>query len=141
MALRTGKGRIRAIAGLVAAGAVMAAILPAATAAQDKTKIVWSTWGSTSEVARFEDFNKDFMSRHPDIEVVFQPVPSYDEYHSKLLAQLISGTAPDLFYVGDNNIGKFVDSGVMLPVDQLMSAADSKITADSFLDGLYGAAR
>jgi len=72
--------------------------------------------------------------------VVLQPVPSYGDYHSKLLAQLISGTAPDLFYVGDDNIGKFVDSGVLLAVDDLLAAEGSQISADDFIDTLYGAA-
>jgi multiple sugar transport system substrate-binding protein len=141
MALRTGKGRIRTLAGLVAAGAILAAIVPGATAAQDKTRIVWSTWGNPDELTRFDEFNTDFMARHPDIEVVLQPVPSYSDYHSKLLAQLISGTAPDLFYVGDDNIGKFVDSNVLQPVDDLMAAPDSRIKPADFLDGLYGAAQ
>ena len=141
MAPQAGKRRIRATMGLLAAATVLAASLPSVTFAQDKTKIVWSTWGNPEELGRFEEFNEAFMARHPDIEVVLQPTPSYSEYHSKLLAQLISGTAPDLFYVGDDNIGKFVDSAVLQPVDDLMAAPDSQIQPDSFLDGLYGAAR
>lgn len=141
MASPHARGRIRGTAGLIAAVAVLAAALPTATFAQDRTKLVWSTWGNPEELGRFEEFNAQFMERNPDIEVVLQPVPSYSEYHSKLLAQLISGTAPDLFYVGDDNIGKFVDSGVLLALDDRLGAPESVIHADDFLAGLFGAAQ
>jgi multiple sugar transport system substrate-binding protein len=142
MARRNGTWRVSIRAVLLVLALVMAATLPAATLAQGgKTKIVWSTWGNPDELTRFDEFNKDFMARHPDIEVVLQPVPSYSDYHSKLLAQLISGTAPDLFYVGDDNIGKFVDSNVLQPLDKLMASDGSKITPADFFDGLFGAAR
>lgn len=141
MASSRGRGRIRATMGLLAAAAVLAAALPTATVAQDKTRIVWSTWGNPEELGRFDEFNAEFMARNPDIEVVLQPVPSYSEYHSKLLAQLISKTAPDLFYVGDDNIGKFVDSGVLLALDDRLAAPDSAIHYDDFLPGLFGAAQ
>jgi len=106
-----------------------------------KTRIVWSTWGNPDELGRFNDFDTAFMKRHPDIEVVLQPVPDYGDYHSKLLAQLTSGTAPDVFYVGDDNIGKFVDANVLQPLDARMSAPGSTAPASAFFDGLFGAAR
>jgi len=134
--VRAGTG-VLAIAGAVA---LVGAVLPGAALAQDKAEIVWSTWGNPEELGRFDEFNAAFMERHPDIDVKLQPVPSYSDYHSKLLAQLISGTAPDLFYIGDDNIGKFVDSGVLLPVNDLLAAEDSQISADDFIDALYGAA-
>jgi multiple sugar transport system substrate-binding protein len=105
-----------------------------------KAKIVWSTWGNPAELERFEQFNKQFMARHPDIEVVLQPVPDYGQYHPKLLAQLTSGTAPDVFYVGDDNIGKFVDANVLMPLDSLMSAPGSLAPASNYFPGLFGAA-
>jgi multiple sugar transport system substrate-binding protein len=141
MLLRTGKRRLSWTAGLVAVGLVLAASLPGAALAQDRTRIVWSTWGNPDELGRFEEFNQGFMDRHPEIEVILQPVPSYGDYHPKLLAQLVSGSAPDIFYIGDDNIGKFVDAGVLLAVDERMAGADSKIRPEDFLEGLYGAAR
>jgi multiple sugar transport system substrate-binding protein len=106
-----------------------------------QTRIVWSTWGTPEELGRFEEFNEAFMDRHPDIEVDLQAVPSYDDYHPKLLTQLTSGTAPDVFYVGDDNIGNFVDEGVLQPLDDRMADPDSQAQAEDFFDGLYGAAR
>lgn len=109
-------------------------------AADGTATVVWSTWGTADELTRYEEFNKDFMKRHPDIKVKLQPVASYGDYHSKLLAQLTSNTAPDVFYVGDDKIGQFVDSKRLMPLNDLMDSKDSKTKKDDFFPGLFGAA-
>lgn len=108
--------------------------------AKDANTVVWSTWGTAEELTRYQDFNTEFMKRHPDITVKLQPVASYEEYHSKLLAQLASNTAPDVFYVGDDKMGQFVDSGRLMPLKQLMESKDSQTKPDDFFPGLFGAA-
>ncbi|WP_022893974.1 ABC transporter substrate-binding protein [Agromyces subbeticus] len=108
--------------------------------AKDENTVVWSTWGTAEELTRYEDFNAEFMKRHPDITVKLQPVASYEEYHSKLLAQLTSNTAPDVFYLGDDKIGQFVDSGRLMPLKKLMESKDSQTKPDDFFPGLFGAA-
>lgn len=108
--------------------------------ARDEKTVVWSTWGTAEELKRFDDFNKAFMERYPDITVRMQPVAGYGEYHPKLLAQLASNTAPDVFYVGDDKIGEFVDSGRLLGLTELMESEDSQTKPDDFFPGLFGAA-
>ncbi|MDE0545378.1 sugar ABC transporter substrate-binding protein [Microbacterium sp. C7(2022)] len=110
------------------------------TASRDENTVVWSTWGTAEELERFNDFNEAFMERHPDIKVKMQPVAGYGEYHPKLLAQLASNTAPDVFYVGDDKIGEFVDSGRLMGLTELMESADSQTKPDDFFPGLFGAA-
>lgn len=78
-------------------------VLRRGSADRAEGSVTWSTWGNPEELV-FEEFNKDFMERHPDIRVDFQPVASYTDYHSKLTTQLTSGTAPDVFYAGDDRI-------------------------------------
>ena len=80
------------------------------------------------------------MKRHPDITVKLQPVASYGDYHSKLLAQLTSNTAPDVFYIGDDKIGQFVDAKVLMPLHELMESDASQTKPDDFFPGLFGAA-
>jgi multiple sugar transport system substrate-binding protein len=108
--------------------------------ADGNATVVWSTWGTADELTRYEEFNKDFMERHPDIKVKLQPVADYGDYHSKLLAQLTSNTAPDVFYVGDDKIGQFVDSKRLMPLSDLMDSKESKTKKDDFFPGLFGAA-
>ncbi|WP_226533662.1 ABC transporter substrate-binding protein [Microbacterium paraoxydans] len=108
--------------------------------ADGNATVIWSTWGTADELTRYEEFNKDFMKRHPDITVKLQPVAGYGDYHSKLLAQLTSNTAPDVFYVGDDMIGQFVASDRLMPLSDLMESDASQTTKDDFFPGLFGAA-
>jgi multiple sugar transport system substrate-binding protein len=132
--------RILAIAAAAAVALSMAAC-SGSSGKSDPNTVVWSTWGTPEELTRYEDFNKDFMKRHPDLTVKLQPVASYSDYHSKLLAQLTSNTAPDVFYIGDDKIGQFVGSKVLMPLTTLMESSASKTKPDDFYPGLYGAAR
>ena len=113
----------------------------AGPAADGSSSIVFSTWGTPEELTRFTEFNTDFMKRHPEIKVKLQPVASYGEYHSKLLAQLTSKTAPDVFYVGDDKLGQFVGSKRLMPLDDLMASGASKTKKDDFFAGTFGAAQ
>ena len=103
--------------------------------------VVWSTWGDASELTRFKQFDDDFMKRYPSIKVTLQPVASYSDYHTKLLAELTSHTAPDVFYIGDDKIGTFTTAGVLAPLDDLMNGPTSETKSSDFYPGLFGAAQ
>jgi multiple sugar transport system substrate-binding protein len=111
-----------------------------AAAGGDGDSVVWSTWGTPEELTRFQEFNQQFMEDHSDLTVELQPVASYDEYHSRLLAQLTSGTAPDVFYIGDDRIGEFVEAGVLMPLADRMAGEGSVTPEEDFFPGLFGAA-
>lgn len=133
----------RKFTAVLAAGAVALSLAACSggSSSSDSDTVVWSTWGTPEELTRFEEFNDEFMERHPDIKVELQPVASYADYHSKLLAQLTSRTAPDVFYIGDDKIGQFVDADVLLPLTELMESDKSETKPDDFFPGLFGAAR
>ena len=91
------------LTGIVAAAAGLSACSGSGSGG-GKGKVVWSTWGSPEDLKSFDRFQEAFKTNNPEIELVFQPTPSYSEYHSKLLTQLSSGTAPDVFYIGDDRV-------------------------------------
>lgn len=133
--------RRRLLAGAAAVGAATAFGLgPRRAAAQEKASLVWSTWGTPEELKRVEEFDTEFMKRHPNIEMKLVPIPSYSEYHPKILTQLGAGQGPDVFYVGDDNIGKFAESGALLDLTDLLKGPDSQTKPDDFFPGLWGAA-
>lgn len=140
MARANSKMRRLLAIGAASAVAIGLAACSGGGGAKDENTVVWSTWGTAEELTRYEDFNKEFMKRHPDITVKLQPVADYGDYHSKLLAQLTSNTAPDVFYLGDDKIGQFVDSGRLMPLKKLMESKDSQTKPDDFFPGLFGAA-
>lgn len=106
-----------------------------------KVTIRWSTWGSAEDVALYKGFNDDFMKRHPNIVLKMETVPKYEDYHPKLLTQLTSKTAPDVFFVGDDNVGKFVAAGVLSPLNDKLAGPDSKSKPEDFSEGIYGGAK
>ncbi|SEL78413.1 ABC transporter substrate-binding protein [Nonomuraea pusilla] len=101
----------------------------------------WSTWGSAEDVKLYEAFTEDFHKRHPGIRLKLESVAKYEDYHPKLLTQLTGKTAPDVFFVGDDNIGKFVQAGVLTPLNDKLAGPDSKSRPEDFFDGVYGGAR
>lgn len=129
----------RIIAAVAAASALaFTAAACAPSGSKDGTPTVtWSTWGTPNELKAFEQFNAEFMERHPDIKVVFQPVASYGDYHSKLNTQLTSGNAPDVFYVGDDRIASVAANKVLEPLDSYLGQADSSLNLADFSQDLY----
>ncbi|GAA3030057.1 sugar ABC transporter substrate-binding protein [Kitasatospora albolonga] len=106
-----------------------------------KVTIRWSTWGSAEDLDVFKAFTDDFTKKHPNITLKFEPVASYEDYNPKLLTQLTSKTAPDVFYVGDDFIGKLVADGVLAPLDQQLAGPDSRSKPADFFEGIYGGAK
>lgn len=130
-----------AAAGAVAGVALLAACGSGGTGAAGSGQVVWSTWGSPDELSRFTEFNEQFMTEHEDVSVELQPVAGYGDYHSKLLAQLTSGTAPDVFYIGDDRLGEFVAADVLMPLSDKMASDASRTAVDDFMPGTFGAAQ
>ncbi|MDO4242373.1 MAG: sugar ABC transporter substrate-binding protein [Actinomyces sp.] len=108
--------------------------------AKGQGTVTWSTWGSPEELTLLEEFNTQFMKNNPDITVVFQPVASYEEYHTKLLTQLTSGTAPDVFYIGDDRVASVLPHQVLAPLDDYLAGSDSPISTQDFNAEVYGIA-
>lgn len=98
-------------------------------------KVVWSTWGSPEDLKSFDRWQAAFKEKHTDIEVIFQPTPSYDDYHSKLLTQLSSNTAPDVFYIGDDRVASIIRNKVLAPIENM------GVKESDFADSLLGIAR
>lgn len=133
--------RTVAIGAAAALALSMAACSGSGGASSGQTTVVWSTWGTPQELTRYKEFDTQFMKDHPDIKVVLQPVADYGDYHTKLLAQLASGTAPDVFYIGDDKIGQFVSSNALMPLTDLMNSSASQTKPDDFAQGLFGATK
>lgn len=106
-----------------------------------KVTLRWSTWGSAEDMEVFKAFTEDFTKRHPNIALKLEPVASYEDYHPKLLTQLTSKTAPDVFYVGDDYIGKLVADGVLSPLDEQLAGPSSRSRPADFFEGIYGGAK
>lgn len=133
---------MRTAVGMAAAALLVAPLAACSGGSGDDgtAEIVWSTWGTPEELSRVQELTDQFTADNTDIAVTLEPVASYGDYHSKLLAQLTSGTAPDVFYIGDDYLGQFVDAGVLHPLSDLMSSEASETAVDDFFPGIFGVA-
>ena len=104
------------------------------------TNIKWSTWGNPGEIDRFKQFTEDFNKRTPSVKADLIPIPN-DGYPAKMLTQLSGGTAPDVFYSGDGDIGKLIDSKLLTDLTETLKGSSSKSKPEDFFEGLWGAAK
>jgi multiple sugar transport system substrate-binding protein len=116
--------------------------MPATTAAtampegvisvEDGATIVFSGWGDETEQQVYRDSIKRFNALYPGVTVDYQPIPS--DFQTKLKASMVSGTAPDVFYVDDQLMTAFGPSGQLLALDDYMTEAGT--SRDDFIPAL-----
>ncbi|MEC0236192.1 sugar ABC transporter substrate-binding protein [Paenibacillus kribbensis] len=95
-----------------------------------KVKLTFTVWGDVNSSADEVKLAEQFNEAHPNIEVKFEPIPS-EGYGTKLTTSLAAGQAPDVFLVGDGEYYKYVDKGVVEPLDSYL-AADSSFKLNIF---------
>ncbi|MCC2591884.1 extracellular solute-binding protein [Tessaracoccus sp. OS52] len=139
MSVNISRRKLLFATGGVAASAVLVACSGNSGSSGEKGAVTWSTWGSPDELKGFDRFQEAFKTNNPDIELKFQPVPSYGDYHSKLQTQLTSNTAPDVFYVGDDRIASIIRNDVLLPIGE--GLADTDLSQDDFAENILDIAR
>jgi len=73
--------------------------------------IRFGTWDSGDGVKGHNDIIKKFNEKFPHIKVQLESVP--DDYGTKLLTQMSTGSAPDVFQIGDGDVGMYVKKGTV----------------------------
>ncbi|MCJ8011611.1 sugar ABC transporter substrate-binding protein [Paenibacillus sp. KQZ6P-2] len=100
-------------------------------AASDKVvELKFTTWGELSADSVEKKLADQFNESHPNIKVTFEPVPG-DGYATKLTTSLAAGQAPDVFLIGEGDYFKYVDKGVVEPLDDYIKS-DSSFKTDIF---------
>ncbi|GIO34057.1 MULTISPECIES: ABC transporter substrate-binding protein [Paenibacillus] len=79
-------------------------------------ELKFTTWGELSADSVEKKLADQFNETHPNIKVTFEPVPG-DGYATKLTTSLAAGQAPDVFLIGEGDYFKYVDKGVVEPLD------------------------
>jgi multiple sugar transport system substrate-binding protein len=109
---------------------------PAATqapAATEAPKVSGSirvgSWDAADGLKPWNEAIDAFKAAYPDVQVNLESVPQ--GYGDKLLAEFASGTAPDVFQVGDGDVAKFAAQGVFEPLDPYISGEKGKQPLDT----------
>lgn len=85
-----------------------------------KTKIqFWHAMGGW-RIEVIQNMVNEFMKVNPDIEVEVQYVGSYEEILAKTVASVQAGTPPHVVQLNEISTQKMVDSGVIVPVQDLV---------------------
>ncbi len=77
------------------------------------------TWDSADALQPFNESIASFEAAYPGVKIQLEDVPQ--GYGDKLLAEFASGTAPDVFMVGDGDVANFSSKGVLEPLDPYIS--------------------
>jgi sn-glycerol 3-phosphate transport system substrate-binding protein len=80
---------------------------------------------SGDRIALIEDIVSDFEEAYPDITVNAQYSGSYPETLNKLIAAVQSGNAPHIVQIYEIGTRLMIDSGVIVPVQDLLDQDDS----------------
>ncbi len=105
----------------------------AAPAPAQPVTIRASMWESNEALEPYNKAKEAFEAKYPDVKVQLESVPQ--DYGTKLLTQMAAGTAPDVFQVGDGDVAKFVQKGVIENLDAYMAA--DNIDKSLFFEGVY----
>ena len=87
------------------------------------------SWDSADALAPFEEAIASFEAAYPGVDVQLEDVPQ--GYGDKLLAQFASGTAPDVFQVGDGDVANFASKGVLEPLDEYIAGTKGSDPLDT----------
>ncbi|MGM7719944.1 ABC transporter substrate-binding protein [Metabacillus sp. Hm71] len=106
----------------------------------ETVNLTFSAWGNPAEIKVYQKAVDGFMKENPNIKVKLVPIPS-DGYIQKLQTQLQGSQAPDVFYVGDGDISKIIETGKLAPLSEFMNSSESYAKPEEFAEGLWGAAK
>ncbi|MFB4213086.1 ABC transporter substrate-binding protein [Shouchella sp. JSM 1781072] len=106
----------------------------------DVVQLSFSAWGNPAELDVYNRAVDAFNEMQDDIEVTLTGLPN-DSYFQTLTTRLQGGQAPDVFYVGAENISTLMANGTIEPLSDFMETDDSYVTEDEFTDDIWGASR
>lgn len=97
-------------------------------------ELKFTEWGDLGDADPLLKHIAEFEKANPNIKVTYEPVPG-DGYGTKLTTSLAAGNAPDVFLIGEGDYYKYVDKGVVEPLDEYL-AADTEFSTDIFHPGI-----
>lgn len=112
------------------------------TAAPDTISLLLPPVSGTYQ-DQLEKWATEFNTMYPNLTLKFETA-SWEDYKDKLDVQVNAGSPPDIAFVENDNVAKYIDTGLLLDITDLVSPdqlADFDENALAFYrngDGLYG---
>lgn len=76
---------------------------------------------SGSYQKNFDQFEKDFQAKYPNLTLKIEPA-SWEDMSQKLDVQVNAGTPPDIAFVGSDGIPKYVDTGMLMDISKVATS-------------------
>lgn len=88
----------------------------------DLRMTVWTS--ADAHLDLFQGIADAYMETHPEISSIkFDPLP-FDDYTSTLTTQIAGGSPPDLAWIFDDTAPDFVQSGALVPLNDVLESTD-----------------
>ena len=100
---------------------------PARGRAQEKTQIRLGVWAAQQESEELQAVLDEINQASTTFEIVQES--TVDQYLTKLQTTLAGGTAPDLFWMSQENVAGFADRGALLDITDRIEQDQSPTTA------------
>ena len=142
--LRSGKMTRRTALGLLtlgSAGIVLATASPRGVAAQApavRGKVTISFWGHNHPptIEMYKGAIEAFQKKYPNIQVDYSQKAG-PQYAQLVLTAMASDAAPDIFRVGDWQVGEYIRDGALQPIDPgPWGARSGRELAERFVEGV-----
>ncbi|WP_059104108.1 ABC transporter substrate-binding protein [Shouchella shacheensis] len=107
---------------------------------QGVKQLTFSAWGNPAEQEVYQRAVDEFNEMHDDVEVSMTGIPA-DSYFRTIMTRLQGGQAPDVFYVGAENISTLIGNETIVELSDFLETDASHVTADEFPEDIWGAAK
>jgi multiple sugar transport system substrate-binding protein len=87
----------------------------------DAVTLTYRLWDEQQKEG-YEQVMAAFEAKHPNIDVQIELLP-YNQYWTKLVTEVVSGTAPDVFWMQPANFPEFVTKGALMDVGPAIEAS------------------
>jgi multiple sugar transport system substrate-binding protein len=99
---------------------------------EDGAQLRFAVAGNATEQKLYQEGVDRFTKVFPNVKVTLEPIP--DQYDTAIKAGMSGGTAQDVFLLDGELMGAFAPNGLLLPLDDAMSAAG--VNASDYYEAL-----
>lgn len=97
---------------------------------------LWSYENKDGRFKVFQEFVDEWNKKNPNIQVKFEQMPTDKYLGEKLSAALVGGNGPDVFFLSRGDYLKYVESGLVHPLDKYFTDSLKKDFLPQVLDSV-----
>jgi multiple sugar transport system substrate-binding protein len=109
---------------------------PGVAVPEGEITLTFASW--VGETDTMQKLAEEFHELYPNITIDFQGIPA-EEMHDKMLTQVAGGTAPDVAYLDQSQVGEFASRNALLDLDPYI-ALSSAVKPDDYIAAFRDAA-